>query len=50
MQILVEGKHSGRKCIEASNPLSANPTKWSNKLEQFLGVCFWPFVGLALKS
>ena len=39
------------------NPLSANPTKWSNTLKQFVGrsrrilwVCFDYFVGLALKG
>ena len=37
------------------NPLSANPTKWSNTLKQFVGklqiVCvFDHFVGLALKG
>ena len=39
------------------NPLSANPTKWSNTLKQFLGeqpancLCvFDHFVGLALKG
>ena len=37
------------------NPLSANPTKWSNTLKQFVGVLsvfdhlFDHFVGLALK-
>ena len=39
------------------NPLSANPTKWSNTLKQFIGS--WPtnclsvfdhFVGLSLKG
>ena len=34
------------------NPLSANPTKWSNTLKQFLGYLsvFDHFVGLALKG
>ena len=39
------------------NPLSANPTKWSNSLKQFLGnlptncfSVFDHFVGLALKG
>ena len=39
------------------NPLSANPTKWSNKLKQFVGklqmnclTVFDHFVGLALKG
>ena len=39
------------------NPLSANPTKWSNTLKQFVGILptnclsvFDHFVGLALKG
>ena len=34
------------------NPLSANPTKWSNTLKQFVGLLsvFDHFVGLALKG
>ena len=43
-----------RQCI---NPLSANPTKWSNTLKRFIGCqpknclsVFDLFVGLALKS
>ena len=35
------------------NPLSANPTKWSNTLKQFVGNClsvFDHFVTLALKG
>ena len=34
------------------NPLSANPTKWSNTLKQFVGrsdelyECVWPFCGV----
>ena len=41
------------------NPLSANSTKWSNTLKQFVGICrnlsnslsvFDHFVGLALKG
>ena len=33
------------------NPLSANPTKWSNTLKQFVGKFeFDHFVGLALKG
>ena len=39
------------------NPLSANPTKWSNRLKQFVGnlltnclSVFDHFVGLALKG
>ena len=38
------------------NPLSANPTKWSNTLKQFVGKAdqlfsvFDHFVGLALKG
>ena len=34
------------KSAEATNPLSADPTKWSNTLEQFVG----NFVKLALKG
>ena len=41
----------------AVNPLSANPTKWSNRLKQFVGnmptnclSVFDHFVGLALKG
>ena len=49
--------HSRAKISMSINPLSANPTKWSNKLKQF--VCNLPtnclivfdhFVGLALKE
>ena len=32
------------------NPLSANPTKWSNTLKQFVLSVFDYFVGLALKG
>ena len=32
------------------NPLSANPTKWSNALKQFVSCVFDNFVGLALKG
>ena len=35
------------------NPLSANPTKWSNTVKQFVGNClsvFDHFVKLALKG
>ena len=35
------------------NPLTTNPTKWSNTLKQFVGNClsvFDHFVGLALKG
>ena len=42
---------------ETLNPLSANPTKWSNKLKQFVGSLptnclsvFDHFVGLVLKA
>ena len=29
------------------NPLSANPTKWSNTLKQFVDLeCVWPFCGV----
>ena len=42
---------------EMLNPLSANPTKWSNTLKQSVGKCptncmsvFNNFVGLALKG
>ena len=34
------------------NPLSANPTEWSNTLKQFVGIadelfkCVWPFCGI----
>ena len=42
---------------EADNPLSDNPTKWSNTLKQFIGQqptkflsMFDHFVGLALKG
>ena len=41
-------------CLDLSfNPLSANFTKWSNRLKQFVGLClsvFGHFVGLALKG
>ena len=41
-------------CLDLSfNPLSANFTKWSNRLKQFVGFClsvFGHFVGLALKG
>ena len=37
---------SGKSAEEAINPLSADPTKWSNTLEQFVG----NFVKLALKG
>ena len=43
--------------VLAVNPLSANPTKWSNTLKQFVGKLpakclsvFDRFVGLALKG
>ena len=40
--------------VEIGNPLSANPTKWSNKLKSSaradeLFECVWPICGLALK-
>ena len=49
---------SGMKWVESElNPLSANPTKWSNTLKQFLGKLptnclsvFDHFVKLALKG
>ena len=44
-------------CLHVLNPLSANPTKWSNTLKQFVGKLptnclnvFDHFVGLALKG
>ena len=43
--------------MKAFNPLSANPTKWSNTLKQFVDSLptnclsvFDPFVGLTLKG
>ena len=46
-----------RKCISSANPLSANSTKWSNTLKQFVArlptnclSVFDHFVGLALKG
>ena len=43
--------------VKKFNPLSVNPTKWSNTLKQFIGWCrqiclsvFDHFVGLALKG
>ena len=38
--------------VTSVNPLSANPTKWSNTLKQFVGKLsvFDHFVGLALKE
>ena len=46
-----------RFCLLSVNPLSANPTKWSNTLKQFVGYLskncismFDHFVGLTLKG
>ena len=46
-----------RMTLERLNPLSANPTKWSNTLKQFVGnflknclSVFDHFVGLSLKG
>ena len=55
-----EGEFIGESFVEMCeqfNPLSANPTKWSNKLKQFVGnlptnclSVFDHFVGLVLKG
>ena len=41
--------HEMVNTFNSLNPLSANPTKWSNTLRQFVGYCN-NFVGLALKG
>ena len=52
-----EGKIDLQREINTINPLSANPTKWSNTHKQFIGnlltnslSVFDHFVGLALKG
>ena len=34
-----QGRHNNNKPETTINPLSANPTKWSNTLKQFVGCC-----------
>ena len=50
MFLIMAVPEGGKYCGRSVNPLSANPTKWSNTLKQFVGqfadelfVCVWPF-------
>ena len=48
-----EAQIKGVRYMKELNPLSANPTKWSNTLKQFIGdlptKCVWPFCEIGAK-
>ena len=55
--IIQQSSVTERDCFEVLNPLSANPTKWSNPLKRFVGnlptncwSVFDHFGGVALKG